>query len=135
VSTLRSPPILVALVFAEIADLGQTLEVIGTIAGLLAAIGVGVWAFVWMRNWRRRLADEAISEEPIETYQQMLDDGLIDDQEFDRIAARLQTGPPPAAPLSQGGHLDAPQTGVRAGQPTQPTDIQANPPAKQSPPE
>src|SRR6516165_9991547 len=120
VSTLRSPPILVALVFAEIADLGPTLEVIGTVAALLAAIGAGVWAFVWMRNWRRQLAEEAISDEPIETYQQMLDDGLIDDQEFERIAARLQTGPTPAAPLPLGARLGAPETGVRAGQPPQP---------------
>jgi hypothetical protein len=110
VSTLRSPPILVGLVFA---DQPSALEVIGTVVAFAGAIGLGVAVFVWMRNWRRRLAEEAAPEEPIETYQQMLDEGLIEAEEFERIAARLRekpndsaAGDSPAAPPAAGPPSD-----------------------------
>jgi len=83
-------PALAGLVFAHLA---KPLEVIGVVAAFAAAIGAGVSVFVWARNWRRRLAEETTTEEPIETYQHMLDEGLLDPQEFDRIQARLQRPP------------------------------------------
>jgi hypothetical protein len=97
-------PALAGLVFA---DLAKTLEVIGVVAAFAAAIGAGVAVFVWARNWRRRIAEETTTEEPIETYQVMLDEGLIDPQEFDRIQARLHrppdvpAEPPPPDPPSE----------------------------------
>jgi hypothetical protein len=92
-------PALAGLVFAD--DKATTLEIIGVVAGFAAAIGAGVAVFVWARNWRRQLAEESTTEEPIETYQLMLDEGLIDPQEFDRIQARLHRPPDvPAEPPS-----------------------------------
>ena len=71
-------------------------EAIATPVLLIGAIALGVAMFVWARNWRRRLADGATTEEHIDSYQHMLEQGLIDPQEFERIQARL--GQPPDAP-------------------------------------
>jgi len=83
-------PALAGLVFA---DTARTLEIIGAAAAFAAAVGAGVAVFVWARDWRRRLAEDTTTEEPIETYQLMLDEGLLDPQEFDRIQARLPRPP------------------------------------------
>jgi hypothetical protein len=82
------PTVLAGLVFA---DLAGTLEAIATAVLLVAAIGLGVAAFVWVRNWRQRLADDTNTEEQLASFQHMLDDGLIDPQEYERIAAQLET--------------------------------------------
>jgi hypothetical protein len=89
-------PRLPALAGLVVADLAATLEVVGVVTLLVAALGVGVAVFVWARDWRRRIAEDSTTEEPIETYQNMLDQGLLDQQEFERIQARL--GQPPALP-------------------------------------
>ena len=115
-STPRSLPILVGVVFA---DQPSALEVIGTVTALVAAIGLGVFVFAWMRNWRKRLAEESDPEEPVETYQQMLNEGLIDAAEFERIAGRLREKPQDTAPSGA-------DTGIRNGPP--PGDIAAGPP-------
>jgi hypothetical protein len=88
-----------------VADLTASIEVVATAALLVGAVGLGVAAFVWVRNWRRGLAEEPTIEEQIESYRHMLDEGLIDDQEYDRIVAQLheqpleQPGPePPSGP-------------------------------------
>jgi hypothetical protein len=85
-----------------VADLVRTLEVIATVTLLIGAIGLGVAGFVWARNWRRRIAEQTNPEEQIESYQHMLDEGLIEPQEFERIEARLREPPdtPPSVPPS-----------------------------------
>jgi hypothetical protein len=89
-------PRLPALAGLVVADLAATLEVAGVVTLFVAALGVGVAVFVWVRDWRRRIGEDSTTEEPIETFQTMLDQGLLDQQEFERIAARLNQ--PPALP-------------------------------------
>ena len=118
-NTLR-PPVLIGQI---VGDWASALEVIGTVAALAAAITLGIVVFVRVRNRWRQLAEEPIPEAPIETYQQMLDAGLIDAQEFKRIVAQVGNRPAPAVVPPR-----APATGIRAGPPPQPTDFQAGPP-------
>jgi hypothetical protein len=92
-------PRLPALAGLVVADLATTLEVVGVVTLFVAALGVGVAVFVWARDWRRRIAEDSTTEEPIETYQTMLDQGLLNQQEFERVVARLHQPPAiPAAP-------------------------------------
>jgi len=123
------PPVLAGLV---VTDWASTLEVAGTVTLLATVIVLGVAVFIWARNWRQRLAEEATNnEEHIESYQQLLDEGLIDDAEFERIRARLgQATDPPATPPPQ-----PPATGIREGQPPRPTDFRAGPPSTEPPSE
>jgi hypothetical protein len=83
------------------ADLVLILETIATVAALVSLIGLGITTFVWVRKWRRRLAEEPDTEESIETYRNMLDEGILEAEEFDRIARRLrETSDAPAEPSS-----------------------------------
>jgi hypothetical protein len=95
-----------------VADVTATVEVIATVLLTAGAIGLGVAVFVWVRGWRRRLDEEPTIEAHIESYRNMLHEGLIDQAEFERIQGRLE------------GRADAPTTGIQPGplpQPTQPT--------------
>ena len=83
----------------------MTLEVIVTVLLLAGAIGLGVAVFVWTRNWRRQLNEEPTIETQIESYRTMLDEGVIDDDEYDRIVAQLE------------GRSVAPETGIHPGPP------------------
>jgi uncharacterized membrane protein YccC len=125
------PPVLTGLV---VADLASALEVIGAVALLATLIGLGVAVFVWARFWRQR-PDEATTEEQLESYQYMLDEGLIDPQEFERIRARLRQTPDAAGATLAPTPEPPPtgMTGIRAGQPPQPTDFRAGPPAPPAP--
>ena len=81
-------------------DMTATFEVIATVLLLAGAVGLGVAVFVWARRWRQELAEEPTNEAQIESYRHMLDQGLIDDDEYDRIVAQLRPRLPmqPAAP-------------------------------------
>ena len=93
----------------------MTLEVIVTVLLLAGAIGLGVAAFIWARNWRRRLDEEPTIEAQIESYRTMLNEGLIDDEEYDRIVAHLKARsdftPPPGEPRPAGPPPDGPPPG------------------------
>jgi hypothetical protein len=89
-------PRLPALAGLVVANPAATLEIVGVVTLFVAALGVGAAVFVWARDWRRRIVEDSATEEPIETFQTMLDQGLLDRQEFERIAARLHQ--PPALP-------------------------------------
>jgi uncharacterized membrane protein len=90
------PPVLVGWILA---DLTETLGVIATVLVFIGAVGLGVAAFVWARKWRQQLADEPTIEAQIESYRTMLEAGLIDDDEYDRIVAQLRSpGPEPPDP-------------------------------------
>jgi hypothetical protein len=135
-----------------VADLAGTLEVIATITLLIGAIGLGVTAFVWARNWRRRTAEETNPEEQIESYRHMLDEGLIEPQEFERIEARLHGAPSEAVRPAAGeasfcerpspvateprtvSGADSSATSIRSGEPPRPTDVREGPPPADPPP-
>jgi hypothetical protein len=68
-----------------------------SVGGLIGVIGLGVWAWLWVKRWRTEVAEEA-SRSPaqqLEHYQKMMDDGLLDPEEFARVKARLEGAPPP----------------------------------------
>ncbi len=98
-----------------VADLTATLEVIATVLLLAGVIGLGVTVFVWVRNWQQQLGEESSIEAQIESYRNMLNEGLIDPQEFARIEAQLQ------------GRSHDPATGIPAGPPSS-TDVRPGPP-------
>jgi hypothetical protein len=95
-------PRLPALAGLVVANTAATLEIAGVVTLLVAALGAGVAVFIWACGWRRHNVEDSTTEEPIETFQHMLDQGLLDQQEFERIQARLNQPPavPAAPPLS-----------------------------------
>jgi hypothetical protein len=104
-------PILTGLI---VADTASTLEVVAVVILFTAALAVLIAAIIWVRNWRLAVREEkqSTTKEPIETYQHMLDEGLIDQQEFDRIQAGLRRSPlpftPDSAPLTENGKPEPP---------------------------
>ncbi len=111
-----------------VADLTATLGVIASVLLLAGVIGLGVAVFVWARKWRQRLGEEPTIEAQIESYRHMLNDGVIDDDEFDRIVAQLQ------------GRPASPSTGIAPGLPPRPadrhsTDLRPGPAPPGPPPE
>jgi hypothetical protein len=110
------PPVLTAWI---VADLTATLGVIATILLFVGAVGLGIAVFMWVRKWRQGLAGEPTIEAQIESYRHMLDEGLIDDQEYDHIVAQLQSppGPEPPAPPQ-----NAPEGSTGASPPNPPSE-------------
>jgi len=77
------------------------------IAALAALVALGSWAIYRVKRWREELAANTVDQTPdtLAHYQQMMDDGLLDPEEFDRIKARLESAalsneesPPPQPP-------------------------------------
>src|SRR3712207_3382576 len=74
-----------------VAQVSPQARLILTSLALVAVIGGGVFAIVWARRWREAAADDAPAEElTIEEYRKLLDEGLLDPEEFERIRARLE---------------------------------------------
>jgi hypothetical protein len=72
-------------------------ELIGLTAFMAALIGAGMWAIARVKRWHRE-AEEPADEITIDTYRTMLDEGTLDDEEFQRIRARLEAKCNPEAP-------------------------------------
>ena len=94
----------------------MALQVIATVLMLAGAVGLGVAVFLWARSWRQKLNEEPTIEAQIDSYRTMLNDGLLEQQEFERIVAQLEGRP-----------VDPP-TGIRPGLPPRPTDFRPGPP-------
>lgn len=81
------------------------MEALGLVLLTSAVIGVGAWMIWLAKRWRNQLL-ESRSTEPLTlaSYQQMLDDGLLDEEEFARIKARLEAPDPPTptSPTDEG---------------------------------
>ena|ERR1019366_5083585 len=75
------------------------------VGAMLGVVALGAWAIYRVKCWREELAQEEplAPQELLDHYQQMVDDGLLDPQEFARIKARLEL-PRNAAPSNE---LDA----------------------------
>ena len=123
-----------------VADGAASLEVVAVVTVFVGAIALGVAVLIKARKLWRELADEPTTEDPIETYQYMLDEGIIDSQEFDRIVAQRRRAPdarepearPPDTPSGLSG---APSTEVQSGPPPRPIDLRAKPPSADTPSE
>jgi hypothetical protein len=108
----RSCP-LAAILFAQ---LGKDLrpnpppaspwEIWLALGSLVGAVALGCWAIYRVKRWREESAQDELAspQQEIDHYQKMVDDGLLDPDEFAQIRARMEkpsvpapTNPPPAA--------------------------------------
>jgi len=89
-------------------------DVIVPIGALIGVLGLGVWAIVKVKKWREETAEEVgpTTHEQLEHYQQMVDEGELDPEEFARIKAQLgksgMSVPDPTPPADQ-----PPDTSIR----------------------
>jgi hypothetical protein len=83
-----------------------------TAGGLIGVLALGVWAIYRMKRWREEDALEAplSPDEQLQHYQKMVEDGLLDPQDFARIQARMQ--PKPAEPTPPSSN-QPPDTSIR----------------------
>ncbi|HZZ81431.1 MAG TPA: hypothetical protein VFE62_23215 [Gemmataceae bacterium] len=67
---------------------GDLLCAIGALIGVLA---LGYWAIAKVKKWREETAEEVgpTSYEQLDHFQQMVDEGQLDPEEFARIKAQL----------------------------------------------
>ena len=72
-------------------------ELIGVTAVFAGLVLVGALAIRWAKRYRQESEPEPV-QDLLETYQAMLDAGEIDEDEFERIRARLEGEPVPAPP-------------------------------------
>ncbi len=59
---------------------------------LVGVLGLGIWAILKVKRWREEdLADTVMTpEQQLERYQQMLEDGTLDPEEFAQIKTQLE---------------------------------------------
>ena len=67
------------------------------LVGLAGLIAIGVAVGKQAREMAK-MNEDAPPEHSLEHYQQMFDDGLLEQNEFERIRARLDRNPPSAPP-------------------------------------
>jgi hypothetical protein len=70
------------------------------VGALVAVVALGSWAIYTAKQWRDNLAQDAplSRDEQLARYQQMVDDGRLDPEEFAQIKAQLEN-PAPATQL------------------------------------
>jgi hypothetical protein len=74
-----------------VAQVTWDLEMIGLIILLTGLIFLGVWAIVWVKRWRQHNQQTRHSpEEEISSYRQLLEQGVLRQEEFDRVRIRLE---------------------------------------------
>jgi len=83
------------LLFAQV---GQFLrwDVCLPIGLLFSVLVLGFWVVARIRRWRAELAEEesaAAEELSLDHFQKLVEDGLLDPQEYERIKARLDAAP------------------------------------------
>ena len=62
------------------------------VGALLGVVGLGIWAIYKVKRWREEEAEQTplSPQQQIEHYQKLVDDGLLDPNEFAEIKARLE---------------------------------------------
>jgi hypothetical protein len=65
------------------------------IGATLGAIALGFWVIYRVKRWREELVQDepGAPKELLDHYQQMVDDGLLDPQEFAKIKAQMDKQP------------------------------------------
>jgi hypothetical protein len=87
-------------------DLPPVWELVVLAVLLAGMIVAGVWAIIRVRRWLTHDDNLQSAEEDLSSYRQLLEQGLLDKEEFDRLQARLASkvvppaSPPPATPSS-----------------------------------
>jgi len=113
----RNPPALALPgLFAEI---GLEFRLLGWTLVLALLVGGGIVVILWTRNWWQRPAHEGPAEPTLDDYRKLLDAGILDPQEFERIRAHLE---PTAEPPELRHGIQDPQlrTGIRREPPESP---------------
>jgi hypothetical protein len=102
VHSLKAGPILFGLIDRVLWEFSLP------IGATIAAVALGCWVIYRVKLWREELAQETplSPQELIDHYQKMMDDGLLDPQEFAQIKANMAKQPA-SAPTSD-GHPPAP---------------------------
>jgi len=78
-------------------------------AGLIGAIAVGVVVFVWMeRKWRGAAETKAAPAQDESFYRALVEAGLLQEEEFERIRKGLEQKPAAAPPAPLSLKADAP---------------------------
>jgi hypothetical protein len=74
-----------------------TLDLWLTVAALLAIVAIGTWAIKRVKRWREEAGNETAvtPQEQLEKFQKMVDDGLLEPDEFARIKERMEAAPAP----------------------------------------
>jgi hypothetical protein len=72
-------------------------DLIVPIGALLGIVALGIWAIFKVRKWRAEDAEIVgpTHKELLDHYQKMVDEGLLDPEEFVRIVAQLDGKPAP----------------------------------------
>jgi hypothetical protein len=86
---------------------------------LFLVLGSGVLVILWTRKWRQSLA-EPTEDLTVEDYRKLLEAGVLDAHEYERIRATLEDEPlPPAQPpeIRQGIQDLQLRTGIRRDEP------------------
>lgn len=72
------------------------------VGALIGVVALGIWAIVKVKKWREEDA-EVVGPTPLEHldhYQKMVDEGMLDPQELDRIKAQLEKEAHPTEPAN-----------------------------------
>ncbi len=88
-------------------------ELIALTILLVSMVGLGVAATVWAKRWRKAAEEPENAEELVEHYEALIDEGLLDPAELERIRACLETQAPPAEP----DRLPSDRTALEPGPP------------------
>jgi hypothetical protein len=98
------------------AEIRLEFRLLGWTVVLALLIGGGILAILWARSWRHSMTDGCAEEPTLEDYRKLLDAGILDPQEYERIRARLE---PVAEPPELKHGIQDPQlrTGIRTEPP------------------
>ena len=85
------------------------------VGALLGVVGLGIWAILKVKRWREDEAENAplTPQQQIEAYQKLVDDGLLDAEEFARIKAQLEAKAPPSKPADNHLPSQPPDTSIQ----------------------
>jgi hypothetical protein len=106
--TLRSTPA-AAILFAQVgndlrpnAPPASPWEIWLALGGFVGAVALGCWAIYRVKRWREETVQEELlsPQQQLDHYQKMVDDGLLDPNEFAQIKAHMEafSAPAPANP-------------------------------------
>jgi hypothetical protein len=66
---------------------------------LLAVLFIGFWVVLRVRQWQKdEEAARLTPQQQLDGYRALLDQGLLEAQEFEKLKARLETKPPASEP-------------------------------------
>ncbi len=76
------------------------LDVWIAVGAMAVIVAFGVWAIYRVKRWREESVEEAVDtpEQQFDDFQKMVDEGLLEPQELNRIKAKLEASAQPQLP-------------------------------------